>query len=105
VYVSCVVVLVKVEAENSKEKACPILATGGSCELIGNDTVGVATVYLERYSRSHGSIKDAMIWPGTRRWCSHDGRPKNMRMARKDEGGKAVQSRQKGNMGIVHVLR
>jgi hypothetical protein len=32
----------KVDGEKMKEKGCPTLATGGTCELIGNDTDGLA---------------------------------------------------------------
>jgi hypothetical protein len=32
----------KVDGENMKEKGCPILATGGTWELMGNDMLGAA---------------------------------------------------------------
>jgi hypothetical protein len=38
-----------VDSENTKENGSPILATGGTCELIGNDIVGAA---LESAARS-----------------------------------------------------
>lgn len=33
---------VKVELEKTNENGCPLLATGGTCEFIGKEMVGVA---------------------------------------------------------------
>jgi len=33
---------VNVDGEKTKEKSCPILATGGTCELMGKDMSGAA---------------------------------------------------------------
>lgn len=39
---------VKVEGEKMNEKGCDILATGGTWELIGNETVGAACTTTAR---------------------------------------------------------
>lgn len=48
----------KVDAENTKEKGCPILATGGTCEFMGKEMPGTAVASPTRRDAIVSWIQD-----------------------------------------------